>query len=79
MSYIKCPWPDFEGNDLFSGDTIKHPSGQVGVILFNSEREDESDQWIVDYGCGFNSRLCLQIGDKGQATKVANPELLNEV
>lgn len=70
MSDIKAPWTDFRGNDLFEGDTIQHPSGQKGVVIFKKDREDAHDQWLVDYGCGFASRLCLQIGDKGQACKV---------
>lgn len=65
----KAPWTDFIGITLFDGDTIIHPSGQSGKIIFKPERERKSDQWVVDYGDGIESRLCLQIGDRGRAIK----------
>ena len=62
-----APWKDFKGNDIYEGSVISHPSGQEGVVVYRPERESPSDQWLVDYCAGFESRLCLQIGDKGQA------------
>jgi len=69
MSNRKAPWPDFEGNVLYEGDTIKHPaSGQTGIIIYFPHRKEPTDQWCVDYGDDIESRLCLQI-DIGMATK----------
>ncbi len=66
----KAPWPDHEGNDLFEGDTIVHPSGQSGKIIFKPEGKYASDQWFVKYHSEYSAaRLCLQIGDKGRAVK----------
>lgn len=71
---IKAPWPDFKGNDIYEGDTIKHPSGQQGVVVFRPERESDTDRWLVSYfEGGLESRLCLQIGDRGMA-EVLTPE-----
>lgn len=67
----KAPWPDFKGNDLFEGDVIKHPSGEWGVIVYYEIHggETQHDAWRVKYKDGL-ARLCLQIGDKGEAVKV---------
>jgi hypothetical protein len=67
----KAPWTDYHGNELFKGDIIKHPNGERGKIKLYRQFDHVSDQWRVDYGqLGQLSRLCLQIGDKGQAVKV---------
>lgn len=66
MGDAKAPITDFDGNDIYEGDTIVHPSGQHGVVVFHRDREESSDAWCVDYGVGFESRLCLQVGAKGQ-------------
>lgn len=63
----KAPWPDFEGKDVHEGDLLRHPSGEEGVVVFLPEEIEPEDQWRVDYGGPGYSRLCLQIGDKGQA------------
>ncbi len=62
----KAPWKDFKGDDIYEGSVISHASGQQGIVVFKPERESKSDQWLVDYGTGYESRLCLQIGEKGQ-------------
>lgn len=63
-----APWKDFEGNEIKEGDRIIHPSGETGIVAFKPELNDAEDQWRVDYQDDFPlSRLCLQIGDKGQA------------
>ena len=62
-----APWKDFKGNSINIGDEIIHPSGQTGVVVFHEDRENDSDKWCVDYGTGYESRLCLQVGDKGMA------------
>lgn len=63
------PWLDYENNELFEGDKIRHPDGDIGVIEFHSKFKDPADQWWVNYGNGPLSRLCMQIGDKGRAVK----------
>lgn len=65
----KAPWPDFTGRPLYEGDSIIHPSGEAGTILFLSEYTDPADQWRVDYGNMPYSRLCVQIGNKGMASR----------
>lgn len=67
----KAPWLDFKGNEIHEGDTIGHPQGETGKVVFlvggrNGER------WFVDYGETPLSQLSLQIGDKGQAIVVPN-------
>jgi len=62
-----APWKNFKGNDIHEGDKIVHPSGQSGIVVFRAERKTNSDKWLVKYGTGFKSRLCLQIGGKGMA------------
>ena len=66
----EAPWVDFAGNRIFEGDAIGHLAGECGVVKFLAEFADPSDQWRVDYGDGVLSRLCLQIGDKGQAVVI---------
>jgi hypothetical protein len=65
----KAPWVDYDGNELFEGDTVEHQNGEMGRIEFHCRFSSEADQWRVDYGEGALSRLCLQIGDKGRAVK----------
>lgn len=62
-----APWPDYRGREIREDDTIQHPDGDRGVVVFLGEYSDPGDQWRVDYGDGFLSRLSLQIGDKGRA------------
>jgi hypothetical protein len=68
----KAPWTDYNGQDINEGDTIQHPSGERGRVVFLVNEKDPGDQWRVDYGDGSLSRLCLQIGDKGQAIVTPN-------
>lgn len=68
----KAPWPDYNGLDIFEGDTIEHPSGERGKVLFLPEEDGVCEQWRVDYEQHGMSRLCLQIGDKGQAIVVVH-------
>lgn len=69
----KAPWTDFNGDDLYAGDTIRHPSGEYGTIVYLADEQESVDQWRVNYGDPVLSRLCLQIGDNGQAVKVGKP------
>lgn len=70
---VAAPWPDYAGNAVHEGDTIRHPSGEQGVVVLLPDEAEPEDQWRVDYGEGWVSRLCLQMGDKGQAVRVDGP------
>jgi len=63
-----APWPNFAGNVIHEGDLLRHPSGEQGCVVFLADEREASDQWRVEYDeLKYLSRLCLQIGDKGQA------------
>jgi len=64
-----APWKDYQGNDLYEGDKLKHPSGQTGVIEYHKDRHNQHDRWLVNYGDRILSRLCLQINERGQGVK----------
>jgi hypothetical protein len=68
---LLAPWPDFAGNPIHAGDTIRHPAdGSEGVVFFDPSRIDSS-MWRVRYQeSDVSSSLVLQIGDKGQAVVV---------
>lgn len=68
-----APWLDFAGNVVREGDTIQHPSGERGKVVFLPAGTVASDKWRVDYGTGDLSRLCLQVGDRGRAVVVSWP------
>ncbi|MCZ3128419.1 hypothetical protein NYY92_11375 [Acinetobacter baumannii] len=63
----KCPYKDYKGQEIFEGDSLQHPSGEKGSVLFEHRTESDLDNWLVQYEDGIKSRLCLQVGDKGQA------------
>ena len=68
MPHPIAPWKDFLGHEVREGDTITHPSGHCGRVLFLPEFTDPADQWRVRYdNDDLIARLCLQIGDKGRA------------
>jgi hypothetical protein len=70
-----APWPDYEGNPIHEGDAICHPSGEQGEVYRLPDVEDPNDAWRVDYGDSApHSRLCLQIGWKGQAVVVGSQQ-----
>lgn len=76
MPARRAPWPDFAGNPIHEGDCIEHPvSGERGVVCFWPNESEPGDQWRVFYAehGAIHSRLCLQIGDKGQAVIVKTP------
>ena len=79
MAYrAECPFTDYVGRVIYEGDNILHPSGQTGVVVFYPERDTPHDQWVVDYNDGeFESRLCLQVGDRGRAIVRAAAAMLN--
>lgn len=62
---LKSHIKDYNGNDIYEGDKIIHPSGQTATVKY---LDNDIDNWRVDYGDGVLSRLSLQVGDKGMAT-----------
>ncbi len=66
----KAPWTDYAGSPIYEGDSVLHPSGERGEVIFVPEESDPSDQWRVGYGGGLLSRSCLQVGDKGRAVAI---------
>lgn len=63
----QVPWNDFSGKPIFEGDEIVHPDGVRGRVIFVEGCTYPNDAWRVDYADGgMASRLCLQIGEKGQ-------------
>jgi hypothetical protein len=69
-SCAKYPWPDFNGNDIYEGDVIQHPSGERGTVVFLRGEDTFGDPWKVDYGSTGMSALFLQIGERGRAVVV---------
>lgn len=70
---IKCPYPDYKGNQIFAGDKIVHTNGEVGIVVYEKNKIMACDQWLVNYGEAKHlSRLCLQVGDKGRGCKVSD-------
>ena len=64
-----APWHDYAGREIRDRDTIRHPSGERGIVMYLPDEAGAEDQWRVDYGDGAMSRLCLQVGDKGRALR----------
>ncbi|HCV3097136.1 hypothetical protein ACSVHQ_06255 [Acinetobacter nosocomialis] len=62
----KAPYKDYLNHEIFEGDLIQHPSGEKGIVVFEERTENNSDNWLIQYEDGIKSRLCLQVGDKGQ-------------
>lgn len=70
-----APWPDAAGNPIYHGDRLRHPAdGLEFVAVKLPVGEEPSDMWRAVYVLQGDlitvSRLCLQIGDKGQAVVV---------
>lgn len=68
-----APWLDYSGNPIFENDLIEHPSGEIGLVIFLQSECEPYNQWRVKYNDNVLLRLCLQIGDKGQAIVVGHP------
>jgi hypothetical protein len=62
-----APFPDYEGNTVYEGDTIMHPNGEAGVVFYAPDRLNE---WRVMYEDGTDCAYALQVGSRGQAVKV---------
>jgi hypothetical protein len=69
-----APWPDYEGKPIQHGDRLRHPDGMTFVAVRINDQPTESDAWRCMYDgpelSVMTSRLCLQIGDKGQAVVI---------
>ena len=72
MARFIAPYKDYAGNKILEGDWIIHPTGETGIIIYNPfKNNDEHDNWFVDYKDDSpQSRLSLQVGDKGQAVVI---------
>ena len=70
-NWDKAPWLDFSGALIHHGDVLAHPDGSRFVALRLPGVRDPADAWRAVYcSDGPAARLCLQIGDKGQAQVV---------
>ena len=68
-----APWTDYHGFEIYEGDWIVHPSGEIAEVVCLEVYQRDSDKWRARYkGDNYLSRLCLQVGDKAQALKVRN-------
>lgn len=63
----KTPYRDLDGNDLYEGDYVRHPCGEVGRIEFSLAHENP---WRVKYSDGASLWLPNQISDYGGAILV---------
>jgi hypothetical protein len=65
-----APWPDYLGQPIHHGARLAHPDGTGFVAVRLMGYDSEGDSWRAVYDDASVSRLCLQIGDKGQARLV---------
>lgn len=66
-----APWKDFKGAPIHEGDTIEHPDGAHGVVMFYPNESTVHKQWRVRYSdSSYDHALFLQIGDRGMAAVV---------
>lgn len=72
----KSPYTDYLNCEIFEGDLIQHPSGEKGLVVFEGRSDNDSDNWLILYEDGIKSRLCLQVGDKGQAYVVEHEDIV---
>lgn len=64
---VRAPWPDHLGQPIHHGDRLSHPNGHEFTAVRLNGHAQETDAWRAIYDDCSVSRLCLQIGDKGQA------------
>lgn len=70
MNNDLAPWLDYEGNRIYVGDIMRHPDGDEFAVVRVPGFSSPMDEWRAIYnqkGVVTALRLCLQIGDKGQA------------
>lgn len=70
----KAPWKDFEGNDIYLGDTLRHPDGTTFKVVRDNTY---TETWRCDYGSPhkYTVALCLQVGSRGQAVVISSTVL----
>ena len=66
---MKTPYKDYAGVQLYTGDIVRHPDWQQGVVYYDYRY---SNKWRVQYDDGSTGALALQIGHKGRAVKVGH-------
>ena len=76
MTNKKSPYKDFYNYEISEGDVIQHHSGEKGTVVFEQRTENDSDNWLVEYEDGVKSRLCLQVGDKGQDYVIEHEDIV---
>ncbi|WP_414659204.1 hypothetical protein ACMHYC_10765 [Acinetobacter courvalinii] len=74
---MKSPFKDYYNYEISEGDVIQHPSGEKGIVVFEKRNESDSDNWLVEYEDGIKSRLCLQVGGKGQAYVIQSENIVD--
>lgn len=74
MNTTIAPWPDFLGQPIHHGDRLQHTYGQGFIAVRLEGHAEEGDAWRAIYDDATVSRLCLQIGDKGQARVVQHAD-----
>ena len=68
MGTIKtAPWLDYNHKPIHELDTIRHPNGETGTVLYMADRKEP---WRVRYDDNLPRRLVLRVGVKGQAVVV---------
>ena len=77
---VVAPWPDFLGQKIKHGCRLVHPSdGLEFTAVRLCGYDDECDAWRAIYDDAAVSRLCLQIGDKGQAVLSEKQESIGRI
>lgn len=72
----KSPFKDFYNHEISEGYVLQHPLGEKGIVVFEQRTESDLDNWLVEYNDGTRSRLCLQVGEKGQAYVVQSENIV---
>jgi len=73
-----APWASSTGNNIYEGDTIIHPSGKEGVVVYTPGEFLEANSWKVRYKDGTLSILRLQVGDAGMGIVKAAIDIYND-
>lgn len=78
----RAPWLDANGGPIYEGDTITHPSGEKGTVVYWPHEPAAYDQWRVDYDSDMfhlASRLSLQLGSRKGGAVASRPAVGNAV
>ena len=71
---MRAPWNDFNGNPIYVGDRIRHPTGDEGTVVLENLGRGFYETWRVRYDDGISLWLGIQIGDKGCGVVVPKNE-----